>query len=78
MTAWRSPGSSIAVLTFYSPQENVVDLLPDEGTQTQELSIDAMQNGLQEVPLPRVLAVKQLQELKAQTQSPFFLFFVVN
>lgn len=49
---------------FYSPQENVVDLFPDEGSQPQELSINAMQDGLQEVPLPWVLAVKQLQELK--------------
>ena len=55
--------------TCHSPQEDVVDLLPDEGPQPQELSIDPVQDGLQEVPLPRVLAVKQLQELQRQTEK---------
>lgn len=50
--------------TFHLPQKNIVDLLPYEGSQPQELSINPMQDCLQEVPLPRVLAVKQLQELK--------------
>ena len=51
------------ICAFVSPQEDVVDLLPDEGSQTQELPVDPMQDGLEEVPLPGVLAVKQLQEL---------------
>lgn len=52
-----------------SPQEDVVDLLPDEGPQPQELPVDPMQDGLQEVPLPRVLAVKQLQQLQMETRT---------
>lgn len=52
-----------------SPQEDVVDLLPDEGPQAQELPVDPMQDGLQEVPLPRVLAVKQLQQLQMETRT---------
>lgn len=49
---------------FCSPQENVVDLLPDEGPQPQELSIYPMQNGLEKIPLSWVLAVKELQQLE--------------
>lgn len=48
---------------FLSPKEDVVDLLPDEGPQAQEFPVNSMQDGLDEVPLPRVLAVKQLQQL---------------
>lgn len=51
-----------------SPKEDVVDLLPDEGPQAQELPVDPMQDGLEEVPLPRVLAVKQLQQLWTETR----------
>lgn len=49
-----------------SPKEDVVDLLPDEGPQPQELPVNPMQDGLEEVPLPRVLAVKQLQQLHTE------------
>lgn len=49
--------------TIHSPQEDVVDLLPDESPQPEELPVDPMQDRLQEVPLPVVLAVKQFQEL---------------
>lgn len=51
---------------FLSPKEDVIDLLPDEGPQPQELPVDPMQDGLEEVPLPRVLAVKQLQQLQME------------
>lgn len=47
----------------FSPVEDVVDLAADVGTQAQELAVDAVQNGLQEVSLSRVFAVEQLQEL---------------
>lgn len=63
---------------FYSPQENVVNLLPDEGPQPQELSINPVQDGLEEVPLPRVLAVKQLQQLKGQTKMNTLTQFSIN
>lgn len=42
------------------PQEDVVDLFPYEGTQAQELAVDAVQHRLQEVALPRVFRVKQI------------------
>lgn len=54
---------------FHSPQENIVDLLSDEGSQPQELSVNPMQDSLQEVPLSWVLAVKQLQELKKRDRE---------
>lgn len=48
-----------------SPVEDVVDLPTDISPETQKLAVDAMQDGLEEVPLSRVLAVKQVQELGA-------------
>ena len=44
--------------------EDVVDGLPDERPVHHELTIDAMQDGLQVVPLPRILGVEELQELE--------------
>lgn len=57
---------------FHSPQKKIVDLLPYEGSQTQELSINPMQDCLKEVPLPWIFTVKQLQELQQQTVKRFF------
>lgn len=48
-----------------SPVEDVVDLPTDISPEPQKLAIDAMQDGLEEVPLSRVLTVKQVQELGA-------------
>ena len=48
-------------------QENVVDLLADEGPQTQKLAVDPVQDSLQEITLPRVLTVKQFQQLQHTT-----------
>ena len=48
------------------PEEDVVDLLADVGPETQKFPVDAVQDGLQVLPLPGVLAVKQLQELHVQ------------
>lgn len=39
-------------------------MFANEGTQAQEFSIDAMQDGFQEVSLPGVFSVKQLQQLQ--------------
>lgn len=47
-----------------SPVEDVVDLPTDISPEPQKLAIDAMQDGLEEVPLSRVLTVKQVQELE--------------
>ena len=44
-------------------EEDVVDLLPDEGSESQEFAVDSMETGLEEIPLTRVLAVEQLQQL---------------
>ena len=43
---------------MYSLQEEVVDLLPDERPQPQELAVDSVQHGLEEVTLARVLSLK--------------------
>ena len=51
------------------PVEDVVDLPADVGPQAQELPVDAMEDGLQEVSLPGVLAVKQLQQLRTHTRT---------
>lgn len=53
----------------YIPEEDVVDLLADVGSEAQQFSIDTVQDGLQVLPLPGVLAVKELQELQTQTHS---------
>ena len=42
----------------YSLQEEVVDLLPDERPQPQELAVDSVQHGLEEVTLAGVLNLK--------------------
>ena len=46
------------------PVEDIVDLLACVDPQVQKLLIEAMQEGLEEVPLPRVLTVKQVQQLR--------------
>lgn len=48
-----------------SPVEDVVDLPTDISPEPQKLAVDAMQDGLEEVPLSRILTVKQVQELGA-------------
>uniref|UniRef100_A0A182IZZ8 Uncharacterized protein n=1 Tax=Anopheles atroparvus TaxID=41427 RepID=A0A182IZZ8_ANOAO len=44
--------------------ENVVDLLADERAQPEELAVHPVQHRLQEVPLPGVLRVEQLQQVQ--------------
>lgn len=44
------------------PIKYVVDLLSDVRSQAQELSIDAMKNRLQEVALPWILRVEQVEQ----------------
>ena len=39
-------------------------LFPDESPQAQELSVDSVQGGFQEVSLSRVLRVEQIQQPK--------------
>ncbi len=49
---------------WFPPKEDVVDVFADEGAEAEELAVDAVEDGLEEVPLPRVLRVKQLQQLQ--------------
>lgn len=45
------------------PEEDMVDVSPDMGSQTQEFAIDAMENGFEELSLSGIFCVKQLQQL---------------
>ena len=53
--------------------EHVVDALPDEGAQRQELAVQTMQHRLQEIALTRVLAIKQVQQLHARIGFQVFV-----
>lgn len=46
------------------PEEDVADVLADVGAQAEELAVHAVQNGLQEVALSRVLRVEQVEQLQ--------------
>lgn len=48
----------------YKSVENIVDLLPDVRAQAEELSVDPVQRRLEEVPLPGVLRVEEIQQLE--------------
>lgn len=52
--AWRAPKPRLIA----SPVEDVVDLPTNISPEPQKLAIDAMQNGLEKIPLSRVLAIK--------------------
>lgn len=47
-----------------APEEDVADVLADVGAQAEELAVHAVQNGLQEVALSRVLRVEQVEQLQ--------------
>lgn len=42
----------------------MIDLSPDVRTEPQELAIDSVQDRLEEISLPGVLAVEQLQNVQ--------------
>lgn len=46
------------------PVEDVVDLLADEGAQAEELAVDAVEGGLEQVALARVLRVEQVEQVE--------------
>lgn len=48
-------------MTESLPVKNIVDLPTDVGSQSQELSIDPVQDGFKEVPLSGVFTVEKLQ-----------------
>ena len=52
-----------------SPVEDVVDLPTDISPEPQKLAVDAMQNGLEKIPLSGVFAIKQVQELGADGEE---------
>ena len=45
-------------------EEKVIDLLSDEGSESQELSVYPMQHSLQKIALSWVFTIEQLQQLK--------------
>ena len=50
------------ILSWHLLQEKVVDLLPDECPESEELPVDPVEDRLEEVSLPGILAVKQFQQ----------------
>lgn len=48
----------------HPPKKDVVDLLPDVGPEAKELAVYPVQDGLQHIPLTRVLRVKQFQDIQ--------------
>lgn len=62
----------------YLPKKNIVDLFSDEGPEAEELAIDSVQNGLQAVPLPWILAIKQLQELEIRKSFIDYMIFIIS
>ena len=47
--------------------EDVVDLFPDEGSETEELAVDSMQRRLEEISLPRILRVKEAKQVRNES-----------
>ncbi len=43
------------------PEKDVVDLFPDKGSQAQKLSVNPMQDCLEEISLAGIFAVEELQ-----------------
>lgn len=58
------------------PVEDVVDLPTDISPEPQKLAIDTMQDGLEEVPLSRILTVEQVQESKDELLVDILLGYV--
>ena len=50
----------------------MIDLFPDEGTESQEFPIDAMQNGLEEIAFSRIFTVEQVQKLRNTNTREFY------
>ena len=50
----------------YKVVEDVVDLFPDVGSQTQELAIYSVKSCLQEISLSWILGVEQSKKLNKQ------------
>ena len=46
------------------PEEKVIDLLPDEGPESEKLSVYSVQHRLEEVSLARVFGVEELEKLE--------------
>ena len=47
--------------------EDVVDLFPDEGSETEELAVDSVQRRLEEISLPRILRVKEAKKIRNES-----------
>jgi len=58
-------GNTVEALGFINElEEDVVDGSSNERTKVQELAIDPMKGGLQEIPLPWILRVEKLKQLQ--------------
>ena len=58
----------MSLCLVYKVVEDVVDLLPDVGSQAEELPIYSVKSCLQEISLSRILGVEQSQKLNKQRQ----------
>lgn len=47
-----------------SPEEKVIDLLSDEGSKSEKLSVYSVEHRLQEVSLARVFRIEELEKLE--------------
>ena len=47
--------------------EDVVDLFPDEGSETEELAVNSVQRRLEEISLPRILRVKEAEKIRNES-----------
>ena len=56
----------MSLCLVYEVVEDVVDLFPDVGSQTQELAIYSVKSCLQEISLSWILGVEQSQKLNEQ------------
>ena len=56
----------MSLCLVYKVVEDVVDLLPDVGSQAEELAIYSMKSCLQEISLSRILRVEESQKLNKQ------------
>mmetsp|Transcript_39496 Transcript_39496/g.102232 ORF Transcript_39496/g.102232 Transcript_39496/m.102232 type:complete len:344 (+) Transcript_39496:133-1164(+) len=58
------PDAVVSLALIDDLEEHVLDGTADEGAQGHELTVDAVQDGLQVVALPRILGVEELKQLQ--------------
>lgn len=53
------------------PVEYIVDIFADVSSQSEEFSVDTMEDCLEEVSLSRILAVEEVKELEADVRPSY-------